>query len=76
MRLRRGGRENRLVVVSPELVLVSSPEDAALARAMIPEFVFPVTRRERAPSRLSKAVFEAVCVAATFGPLALIILAR
>jgi hypothetical protein len=76
MRVGLRGLENRVVVVSPELVLVSSPEDAALARSMLPEFVFPVPRREAAPSRLSAAIFEAVCVAATVGPLALIILAR
>jgi hypothetical protein len=64
------------VVVSPELVLVSSPEDAASARAMLPEFVFPVRRRDPAPSRLSGAVFAAVCLVATLGPLVLIILAR
>ena len=64
------------MIVSPELVLVSSPEDAASARAMLPEFVFHVTRRDPAPSRLSEAVFAAVCLAATLGPLGLIILAR
>lgn len=63
-------------VLSPELVLVSSPEEAARARALLPEFVYPLVPRELPPSRRARAVFEGVCLAATFGPLLLAVLTR
>jgi hypothetical protein len=72
-----GRQDNRgVVVISPELVLVSSPEDAARARELLPEFSFAVIRREQASSRSAAAVFGAVCVAATLGPLLLAIAVR
>jgi hypothetical protein len=63
-------------VLSPELVLVSSPEEAARARELLPVFAFPRTVREATPSRTARAVFEGVCVAATLGPLLLAVLSR
>jgi hypothetical protein len=64
-------------VLSPELVLVSSPEEAARARELIPEFVFPVrTRVVSRPSRHAAAIFDAVCVTGTLGPLLLAVFAR
>ena len=64
------------MVISPELVLVSSPEDAALARALLPDFVFPVARPEPMPSRSATALFALFCVAATVGPLVLAVFTR
>jgi hypothetical protein len=64
------------VVVSPELVLVSSPEDAAVARAMLPDFVFAVRRPEPAPSRSAVALFALFCATATVGPLLLAVVTR
>lgn len=64
------------MVVSPELVLVSSPEDAAVARAMLPDFVFPVRQPEPAPSQSEAALFGLVCLAATVGPLLLAVVTR
>ena len=56
------------MVVSPELVLVSSPEDA--------DFVFPVRQPEPAPSQSEAALFGLVCLAATVGPLLLAVVTR
>jgi hypothetical protein len=65
---------------SPELVLVSPPELAALARQLLPQspFVLPVPlQAERSPSLgLGFVAFAAVCLVATVGPLLLAILAR
>jgi hypothetical protein len=64
-------------VLSPELVLVSSPEEAARARELLPEFVFPVrTRVVSKPSRAAAAIFDGVCLAGTLGPLLLAVFAR
>jgi hypothetical protein len=64
-------------VLSPELVLVSSPEEAARARELLPEFVFPVRRPVvTAPSRGAAAIFDAACITGTLGPLLLAVFTR
>jgi hypothetical protein len=64
-------------VLSPELVLVSSPEEAARARDLLPELVSPVrTLVASTPSRGAAAIFDAVCVTGTLGPLLLAVFAR
>ena len=64
-------------VLSPELVLVSSPEEAARARELLPEFGFPVRPRVvSTPSRAAAAIFDGVCLAGTLGPLLLAVFAR
>jgi hypothetical protein len=62
-------------VLSPELVLVSSPDEAARARELLPDFVLPV-RRIALPSRTAAAIFDAVCATGTLGPLLLALLTR
>jgi hypothetical protein len=66
--------------LSPELVLVSPPELAAMARRLLPQspFVQPVPlRAESSPGLgLGFVAFVAVCLLATAGPLLLAILAR
>jgi hypothetical protein len=68
-------------VLSPELVLVSSPEEAARARQLLWETVPPAAAA--APkhvvtiaTRRGAALFDAVCVAGTLGPLLLAVFAR
>jgi hypothetical protein len=64
-------------VLSPELVLVSSPEEAARARELLPEFPLPVRSRVLpAPSRAAAAIFDTVCITGTLGPLLLALIAR
>jgi hypothetical protein len=63
-------------VLSPELVLVSPPELAAEARRVLPA---PLPLTYRRPERMSLravAVFYAVCLAGTIGPLVLAYAAR
>jgi len=71
-------------VLSPELVLVSSPEEAARARQLLWETVPPAAAPRRVvtvtsrpvTSRGGAALFDAVCVAGTLGPLLLAVFAR
>ena len=70
-------------VLSPELVLVSSPEEAARARQLLWETVPPAAPRRvvtvtsrPVTSRGGAALFDAVCVAGTLGPLLLAVFAR
>ena len=74
-------------VLSPELVLVSSPEEAARARQLLWETITPAAAAPKrvvtiAPSaatvasRRGAALFDAVCVAGTLGPLLLAVFAR
>jgi hypothetical protein len=73
-------------VLSPELVLVSSPEEAARARQLLWETIIPAAAPKPvlriAPSaasgtsRRGAALFDAVCVAGTLGPLLLAVFAR
>ena len=66
-------------VLSPELVLVSSPEEAARARQLLWETASPVAvpkRRVALASRRGAAVFDAICVAGTLGPLLLAVFSR
>ncbi len=75
-------------VLSPELVLVSSPEEAARARQLLWETVLPAAAPQRVltvaqsggatrgASRRGAALFDAVCVAGTLGPLLLAVFAR
>lgn len=66
-------------VLSPELVLVSPPEEAARARELLWETVSPVAAPQRQvalASRRGAALFDAVCVAGTLGPLLLAVFSR
>jgi len=80
--LRTAPRDNRFVVpavadvVSPELVLVSPPEDAARARRLLPDPVRAVPSSDSAAARHGSALFYAACVAGTLGPLLLAVVAR
>jgi hypothetical protein len=62
--------------LSPELVLVSSPEVAARARRLLSDPVRAVPPAESAPTRRAFALFYAVCLAGTIGPLLLAVVAR
>jgi hypothetical protein len=66
--------------ISPELVLVSPPDVAELARLLWPEppFIQPMPYVPKVSARLGLgfALFVAVCIAATVGPFALAVLAR
>jgi hypothetical protein len=58
-------------VLSPELVLVSSPEIAAEARRLVPD-PMPVSYVPRdTVTRTAIALFYLTCLAGTLGPLAL-----
>jgi hypothetical protein len=80
--LRTAPRDNRFVVpavadvVSPELVLVSPPEDAARARRVLRDPVHTVPRSGPAPAGHGSALFYAACIAGTLGPLLLAVVAR
>jgi hypothetical protein len=73
-------------VLSPELVLVSSPEEAARARQLLWETITPAAAPKRVvtippsaasgASRRGAALFDAVCVAGTLGPLLLAVFSR
>lgn len=59
--------------LSPELVLVSPPEDAAVARALL-ETPWPALRYERRrPSTLALACVYAVCLLVTAMPVAFLV---
>ena len=69
-----------LDAVSPELVLVSPPEIAQLARARVPVFPKPVPIDRMAEQRNSPRTIELIaaylfCLLVTLGPLGFIILA-
>jgi len=80
--LRPAPRENRCFVpavadvVSPELVLVSPPKDAARARRLLRDPVHTVPRSGSAAGRRGSALFYAACIAGTLGPLLLAVVAR
>ena len=70
-----------LDAISPELVLVSPPEVAQLARAQLPSFPRPVPTRPQAARRNSPRTIELIaayvfCLLVTLGPLGFIILAE
>jgi hypothetical protein len=66
--------------VSPELVLVSPPEAARIARLLLPERpqpAVPVPRAEPAgPRPIELVVAYLICFGATIGPMAAFLLAR
>jgi len=68
--------------ISPELVLVSPPEVAQLARAHLPTFPMnPVpaagkTERGTSPRRIEFIAAYVVCLLVTLGPLGFIILSQ
>jgi hypothetical protein len=69
-----------LDAISPELVLVSPPEIAQLARARVPVFPKPVPVDPKAERRTSPRTIELIaaylfCLLVTLGPLGFIILA-
>jgi hypothetical protein len=69
-----------LDAISPELVLVSPPEIAQLARARVPVFPKPVPIDPKAERRTSPRMIELIaayvfCLLVTLGPLGFIILA-
>ena len=69
-----------LDAISPELVLVSPPEIAQLARARVPVFPKPVSIDPNAERRTSPRKIELIaaylfCLLVTLGPLGFIILA-
>ena len=59
--------------LSPELVLVSPPEDAAAARTLVETPWYPLRYERRRPSRLSLALFYAACVVITVLPVAFLV---
>ena len=59
--------------LSPELVLVSPPEEAAVARAMLDTPWHPLRYERRRPSRLALACVYLVCLVATALPVALLV---
>lgn len=66
--------------ISPELVLVSPPEIAQLARARLPVFPTPESIDPKAERRTSPRTIELIavylfCLLVTLGPLGFIILA-
>lgn len=69
-----------LDTISPELILVSPPEIAQLARARLPVFPRPVPIERKAERHTSPRTIELVaayvfCLLVTLGPLGFIILA-
>jgi hypothetical protein len=69
-----------LDAISPELILVSPPETAQLARAQLPVFPKPVPIDSNAERRTSPRTIELVaaylfCLLVTLGPLGFIIAA-
>ena len=59
--------------LSPELVLVSPPEEAAVARAMLETPWHPLRYERRRPSRVALACVYLVCVVVTALPVALLV---
>ena len=59
--------------ISPELVLVSPPEDAAAARTLLETPWHPLRYERRRPSRLSLALVYAACVVVTVLPVVLLV---
>jgi hypothetical protein len=66
--------------VSPELVLVSPPEAARIARLLLPERPHPAVPEPHAepagPRPIELVVAYLVCFAATVGPMAAFLLLR
>jgi hypothetical protein len=66
--------------LSPELVLVSPPDVASVARFLLPERPQPAVERLRTEIArlrpLELTVAYAVCLTATLGPLLFVVLAR
>lgn len=85
-------QDNRTVsaaVLSPELVLVSPPEEAARARQLLWDTVPPAAAAPKravaialsgssasGASLRGAALFDAICVAGTLGPLLLAVFSR
>jgi hypothetical protein len=66
-------------VLSPELVLVLPPEEAARARELLwqaPVVAATPRRTPTTPSLRGAAAFDVMCIAGTLGPLLLAVLAR
>jgi hypothetical protein len=59
--------------LSPELVLVSPPEDAAVARALLDTCWRPLPYERRRPTRLSLALVYLACVLITALPVAFLV---
>jgi hypothetical protein len=65
--------------VSPELVLVSPPEAARIARLLLPEQpqpAVPPPAEAAGPRPIELVVAYLICFAATIGPMAAFLLAR
>jgi hypothetical protein len=62
----------RVDVLSPELVLISPPEEAAEARRLAPApRIVSYATPWNPPTRRALALFYVTCLAGTLGPLAL-----
>ena len=59
--------------LSPELVLVSAPEDAAVARALLETPWPPLRYERRRPSRLALVAVYVACVLITTLPVAVLV---
>jgi hypothetical protein len=66
--------------VSPELVLVSPPEAARIARLLLPERPQPAVPQQHAepagPRPIELVVAYLICFAATIGPMTAFLIAR
>jgi hypothetical protein len=68
--------------ISPELVLVSSPEVARFARSLLstapprPSPAYGPVERDARPGQAELAVVWLICIAMTLGPLLFILVAR
>ncbi len=64
-----------LDAISPELILVSPPEIAQLARATLPVFPKPVPIERTSPGTIELMAAYVFCLLVTLGPLGFIIAA-
>lgn len=62
--------------ISPELVLVSPPEVAHVARAQLPEPADTLAERGASPRTIELVAAYAFCLLVTLGPLLFIILSQ
>jgi hypothetical protein len=63
--------------ISPELVLISSPEVARFARSLLSTQPVPApVEGDLQPRQLQLAVIWLICIAMTLGPLVFILIAR